>query len=285
MTGQTDLSGKVAWVTGAGSGVGEAAALLLAGAGAKVVLTGRRKELLEYVATRITAQGGIAQVEAGDLMDHATAPAITARIDQHFGRLDILVNNAGLNILERRWAELTPEGADHVISGNLNSAYYNVIACLPMMRRQQDGVIIHTASWAGKYVTPMSGTAYTAAKHAVVAMSESINIEEFRNGIRSSVLCPNEIATPILEKRPVKATDEEKARMLQAEDMARLILYIACQPQHVCINEVVISPRWNRFYERSLVIQKAAIIHVFVTADRSFTDQAFTRAQPRGQSP
>ena len=250
MTGQTDLSGKVAWVTGAGTGVGESAALLLSQAGAKVVLTGRRKDLLDAVAHKITAQGGTALVEAGDLMDHATAPAIVASIEQQFGRLDILVNNAGLNIKERRWAELTMEGTDHVISGNLNAAYYNVLACLPMMRRQQDGVMIHTASWAGKYVTPVSGTAYTAAKHAVVAMSESINIEEFRNGIRSSVLCPNEIATPLLEKRPVKATDEEKARMLQAEDMGRLILYIACQPPHVCINEVVISPRWNRFYER-----------------------------------
>ena len=195
MTGQTDLTGKVAWVTGGGSGIGEAAALLLAQAGAKVVLTGRRKALLEQVAASITQKGGTAMVEAGDLMDHATAR-------------------------------------------------------LPIMRRQQDGVLIHTSSWAGKYVSPVSGTAYTAAKHAVVAMSESINVEEFRNGIRSSVLCPNEIATPILEKRPIKATEAEKARMLQAEDMARLILYIACQPPHVCINEVVISPRWNRFYEK-----------------------------------
>lgn len=252
MTAYSDLSGKVAWVTGAGTGIGESAALLLAQAGAKVVLTGRRKALLDQVAATITQQGGTARVEAGDLMDHATAPAIVSRIDQAFGRLDILVNNAGLNILERRWSDLTPANADHIIAGNLNSAYYNVIACLPIMRRQQDGVIIHTASWAGKYVTPVSGTAYTAAKHAVVAMSESINVEEFRNGIRSSVLCPNEIATPLLEKRPVKATEEEKARMLQADDMGRLILYIACQPPHVCINEVVISPRWNRFYDRLL---------------------------------
>ena len=252
MTAYSDLSGKVAWVTGAGSGVGEATALLLAQAGAKVVLTGRRPAPLEQVAATITQQGGVALVAAGDLMDHASAPAIATRIDQTFGRLDILVNNAGLNILDRRWNEITPEGTDHVLAGNLNAAYYTVIACLPMMRRQQDGVIIHTSSWAGKYVTPVSGTAYTAAKHAVVAMSESINIEEFRNGIRSSVLCPNEIATPILDKRPVKVTEEEKARMLQAEDMARLIHYIACQPPHVCINEVVISPRWNRFYERLL---------------------------------
>ena len=86
----------------------------------------------------------------------------------------------------------------------------------------------------------------------MIAMSETINVEEFRNGIRSPVLCPNEIATPMLEKRPVKVTDEEKARMLQMEDMGNLIVYIASQPPHVCINEVVISPTWNRFYEKMI---------------------------------
>ena len=104
--------------------------------------------------------------------------------------------------------------------------------------------------WSSR--SQISGSTYSTAKAAVIAMSETINVEEFRNGIRSSVLCPNEIATPLLEKRPVKATEEEKARMLQADDMGRLILYIACQPPHVCINEVVISPRWNRFYDRLL---------------------------------
>jgi NADP-dependent 3-hydroxy acid dehydrogenase YdfG len=160
----------------------------------------------------------------------------------------VLVNNAGTNVTARTFAVLTPENLDYVIQANLNGAYYCVLAVLPQMRAQKDGVLIHTSSWAGRYVSPLSGTAYTASKHAVVAMSHSLNMEEFRNGIRSSVICPHEISTPILETRPVKVTEEERARMLQSEDMANLYVYIATQPPHVCINEVTIAPTWNRAY-------------------------------------
>ena len=242
------LEGKTIWITGAGSGIGEATALAMAKEGATVALTGRRKEPLETVAHAITQAGGKALVEPGDVMDKAMAPAVVARIIKATGRLDILVNNAGTNVTARTFAVLTPENLDTVLQANLNGAYYCVLAVLPQMRAQQDGVLIHTASWAGKYVTPLSGTAYTASKHAVVAMSHSLNMEEFKNGIRSSVICPHEISTPILNTRPVKVTDEERARMLQSEDMANLYVYIATQPAHVCINEVTIAPTWNRAY-------------------------------------
>lgn len=242
-----DLKGKVAWVTGAGSGIGEAGALALAKAGAAVVLTGRRKEPLEDVAKRIRSGGGTALVKAGDLMKATTAQKTAAAIKEKFGRLDILVNNAGLNIPKRRWTELDYAGADTVIHGNLSSAYYCVIASLPMMRAQ-GWRLIHTASWAGRFVGALSGTAYTAAKHAVVAMSHTINLEECTNNIRSSVLCPAEVATPILDKRPIPVSKADRAKMLQSEDMGDLILYVATRPAHVCINEVLISPTWNRGY-------------------------------------
>ncbi len=242
------LEGKTIWITGAGSGIGEATAQAMAKEGATVALTGRRKEPLETVAHAIMQAGGKALVEPGDVMDKAMAPAVVARIIKATGRLDILVNNAGTNVTARTFAVLTPENLDTVLQANLNGAYYCVLAVLPQMRAQQDGVLIHTASWAGKYVTPLSGTAYTASKHAVVAMSHSLNMEEFKNGIRSSVICPHEISTPILNTRPVKVTEEERARMLQSEDMANLYVYIATQPAHVCINEVTIAPTWNRAY-------------------------------------
>lgn len=242
------LDGKTIWITGAGSGIGEATAHAMAKEGAAVVLTGRRKEPLDTVAHAITEAGGKALVEPGDVMDKAMAPAVVERILKATGRLDILVNNAGTNVTARSFAVLTPENLDTVLQANLNGAYYCVLAVLPQMRAQQDGVLIHTASWAGKYVTPLSGTAYTASKHAVVAMSHSLNMEEFKNGIRSSVICPHEISTPILNTRAVKVTDEERARMLQSEDMANLYVYIATQPKHVCINEVTIAPTWNRAY-------------------------------------
>ena len=242
------LEGKVAWITGAGSGIGEATAHAMAKEGAIVALTGRRKEPLDEVAHAIEKAGGKALVEPGDVMDKAMAPAVVARIIKATGRLDVLVNNAGTNVTARTFAVLTPENLDNVIQANLNGAYYCVLAVLPQMRAQKDGVLIHTSSWAGRYVSPLSGTAYTASKHAVVAMSHSLNMEEFRNGIRSSVICPHEISTPILETRPVKVTEEERARMLQSEDMANLYVYIATQPPHVCINEVTIAPTWNRAY-------------------------------------
>ncbi|MET7242046.1 SDR family oxidoreductase [Methylobacterium sp. EM32] len=244
----TNLAGKVAWVTGAGSGIGEAAALALAGAGARVVLTGRREEPLRALAARIAEAGGEAVVEPGDVTDAARITAIVEGIASRFGRLDVLVSNAGSNVRERRWDALSPQGAQEVIQANLSSAFYASLAVLPLMRAQGDGVLIHTASWAGRFVSPVSGPAYTAAKHAVVAMSHSINMEECVNGIRSTVLCPAEVATPILDKRPVPVTPEDRARMLQPDDMAALILFVATRPKHVCLNEVVISPTWNRGY-------------------------------------
>ena len=243
-----DLSGKVAWVTGAGSGIGEAAALALAREGAAVALSGRRREPLQAVADRITSAGGKALVAAADLGVQEAASAIAATIAKEFGRLDILVNNAGANVLERSWAKLTPERVKTVLDANLNSAFYCAVAALGIMRPQKDGLLIHTSSWAGRFVGTVSGPAYVAAKHGVVAMSYSINMEEFQHGIRSTVLCPNEVATPILDLRPIPVSAEDRARMIQPEHMADLIVYIAKQPPTICINEVVISPTWNRGY-------------------------------------
>ncbi|HEX4766439.1 MAG TPA: SDR family NAD(P)-dependent oxidoreductase [Lichenihabitans sp.] len=242
------LDGKIAWVTGAGSGVGEAAALALAQAGASVALTGRRTEPLESVARRIEAAGGQALVAAGDVSDRALAAKVVEAIEARFGRLDILINNAGTNVTARRWDQLSTEGIDQVLGANLSAAFYCAVAALKPMRRQRDGVLIHTASWAGKYISPLSGPAYTAAKHAVVAMSQTINIEDYVNGIRSTVMLPAEIATPILDTRPKPPSPAERAKMLQPRDMADLILFIATRPASVCLNEVVISPTANRIY-------------------------------------
>ena len=235
-------------MTGAGTGIGEAAALALAREGAAVALTGRRREPLQAVADKIARAGGKALVAPADLGEQDAATRIVAAIAGEFGRLDILVNNAGANVLERSWAKLTPERVKTVLDANLNSAFYCSVAALAIMRPQKDGLLIHTASWAGRFVGIVPGPAYVAAKHAVVAMSYSINMEEFQHGIRSTVLCPNEVATPILDLRPTPVPAEDRARMIQPEHMADLILYIAKQPASICLNEIVISPTWNRGY-------------------------------------
>ncbi|MBN8921276.1 MAG: SDR family oxidoreductase, partial [Rhizobiales bacterium] len=221
----TDLKGKVAWITGAGSGVGEAAALAFAAEGASVALSGRRRAPLESVAARIAGAGGTALVVEGDLADLTAPESIVRKIAERFGRLDVLVNNAGSNVLERSWGKVRPEGLKLVLDTNLNSAFYCASAALAVMRGQKDGLLIHTASWAGRWAGVLAGPAYVAAKHAVVAMSHTINMEEFVHGIRSSVLCPNEIATPILDQRPVPVPQADRDRMIQPQQMADLMLY------------------------------------------------------------
>jgi NADP-dependent 3-hydroxy acid dehydrogenase YdfG len=246
------LTGKVAWVTGAGSGIGQEAAIALAKEGATVVLTGRRKEPLQETAAAIKQVGGKAEVKAGDLMKASAVTRIAQAIEKKYGRCDILVNNAGLNILDRTWAKLSHAGAEQVLDGNLTSAFYCSSAVLPMMRKRKDGVLIHTSSMAGRNPSPLSGAAYSAAKHGVVAMSHVINMEECVNGIRSCVVLPGEVATPILDKRPIPVTKEERAKMAQSEDVGDLIRYVACLPPHVTINEVWITPTWNRGYIANL---------------------------------
>ncbi|MEZ5739806.1 MAG: SDR family oxidoreductase [Burkholderiaceae bacterium] len=243
-----ELDGQIAWITGAGTGIGEATAIAFAQLGATVVLTGRRKAPLQEVAARVAADGGRAWVQSGDMTRVASVRRIAQAIEKKYGRLDIFVNNAGLNVLQRSWAQLSAEGIDTVIGANLSAAFYGVSAVLPLMRRRGGGVLIHTASWAGRFVSTLSGPAYTASKHAVVAMSYSINMEEFANGIRSTVICPAEVATPILDKRPVPVSKADRARMLQPEDLARTMVHVATAPAHVCLNEIVISPTWNRSY-------------------------------------
>jgi NADP-dependent 3-hydroxy acid dehydrogenase YdfG len=243
-----DLKGKVAWVTGAGSGIGEAAALALAKEGAAIALSGRRREPLQSVADRIAKAGGKAIVAQGDMGEPDTPNKLAKQIAAEHGRLDILVNNAGANITERRWKELTPERIKYMLDANLNSAFYCAAAALAVMRPQKDGLLIHTASMAGRVIGLLSGPSYVAAKHGVVAMSHTINMEEFMNGIRSTVICPGEVATPILDRRPVPVSKEDRDRMVQPEHVADLILYVAKLPASVVLNEILINPTWNRGY-------------------------------------
>jgi NADP-dependent 3-hydroxy acid dehydrogenase YdfG len=251
-TSMPRLAGKIAWITGAGSGIGEAAALALSDEGATVVLTSRRREPLERLAARIQQQGGDAHVQPADLMNAKSVQKIGEYIQQTFGRLDVLVNNAGLNIRDRHWDKLTPEGIDELVNGNLTQALYCVTVALPFMRAQNDGVLIHTSSMAGRFIGGFSGPIYGAAKHGVVAMSHTLNMEECLNGIRSTVFLPGEVATPILDKRPNPVGPEERARMVQPEDCGDLIRYIACLPKHVVMSEVMLAPTHNRTYVANL---------------------------------
>jgi NADP-dependent 3-hydroxy acid dehydrogenase YdfG len=242
------LSGKVAWVTGAGSGMGLSGAQRLANAGAIVIMSGRRAELLEREAASIRQAGGTVEFEALDVSDAVSVQRVAQSILARHDRVDILVNSAGLNNPQRSWSNQTVASWDQVIRVNLDGTFYCTHAVLPSMRARKDGLVINISSWAGKYTLAMAGAAYNGSKHAVVSLTETLNMEECVNGIRACVICPAEVATPILDRRPVPPSPEERARMLQADDLGKTILWVAEQPAHVCINEITISPTWNRMY-------------------------------------
>ena len=248
----SELAGKLAWITGAGTGIGLAGALSLAAAGATVVMSGRRADVLQAEAARIRSSGGRAEVEPLDVSDaeavKRTAEAILAR----HGRIDILLNSAGLNTPKRLWKDQSVDGWRSVVGINLDGSFYTTLAVLPAMRKQHDGLIINVSSWAGVFHAKFTGAAYNGSKHAVTAMTETINMEECTNGIRACALCPAEVATPIMDRRPVPPSAQDRARMLQPDDMGQTIRFIASLPPHVCINQLIISPTWNRMYAENL---------------------------------
>ncbi|WP_158964726.1 SDR family oxidoreductase [Chachezhania sediminis] len=236
------LSGKRAWITGAGTGIGAAAAVALAESGADVILTGRRAGPLEEVAADVARAGGTATVLPMDMADRTAVAEGAPR------NVDILFANAGLNVPKRSLATLDLADWDKVVAVNLSGVFYAVQAVLPDMRAAGAGTLILTGSWAGRYGTRMSGAAYNATKRGVISLGEAVNEEEGGHGIRATVLMPGEVATPILENRPVQPSDDDKAQMLQSEDLAATVRFIAEMPPRVCINEILISPTWNRFY-------------------------------------
>jgi NADP-dependent 3-hydroxy acid dehydrogenase YdfG len=239
---------KIAWVTGAGTGIGLAGAKALAESGVVVVMSGRRADVLEKEATAIQKRGGKVEVEPLDVSDAAGVARVAEVIAARHGKVDVLVNSAGLNVTKRFFGEQTVEGWDQVIRINLDGTFYCIRAVLPLMRAQKDGVIINISSWAGIYTSMVTGPAYNASKHAVVSLTENLNMEECVNGIRACAICPAEVATPIMDRRPVPPTPEERARMLQSEDLGNAIRWVAEQPPHVCVNEIIISPTWNRLF-------------------------------------
>ena len=239
------LQGKTAWITGGGTGIGAAAATALAAAGAEVVVSGRRQAPLDAVVAEIEAAGGKARALALDTSD---AAAVRAAVEE-IGTVDILVASAGLNVPTRAMDRISDDNWDHVVNVNLNGVFYAARAVLPGMRAQGDGLLILISSWAGRYATRLTGAAYNATKRGVIALSESINDEEGAHGIRSTVIMPGEVATPILQSRPSPPSQAEQDRMLQAEDLGATIRFVAEMPPRACINEVLIAPTWNRFYQ------------------------------------
>ncbi|MGD9843758.1 MAG: SDR family oxidoreductase [Variibacter sp.] len=236
------FDGKVVWVTGGGTGIGRAGALMFAREGATVALIGRRREPLEEVAKEAKAAGAKIAIEAVDVAERDKVDAAAKRLISQFGRVDILVNNAGLNVVNRRLEELQPADFDHVLAVNLTGAYNMVNAVFPIMKKQQDGLIINIASTAGRRVSGVAGTAYSASKFGMVGLSLSLTHEAWKFGVRACCICPDDVNTPIMARRKVKYSQEVLDQFIQPEDLAEAMRFVALMPKRTSIPEMTVYP-------------------------------------------
>lgn len=246
MTAIGTLEGRVAWITGGGSGIGEATARALAEAGAHVIVSGRRAAELDRVAADIRAAGGRAAALPLDVVDADAVADAGKTIAAAHGAVDILVASAGINVPNRAFADIDIPSWDRIVAVNLSGVMYAVSAVLPGMRAAGGGLVVIVSSWVGRHAVKLGGPAYNATKHGLVALGHSLNMEECASGIRACVVMPGEVATDILAKRPAPPPPEELARLLDPADVARMIRAACEMPPRACVNEILISPTWNR---------------------------------------
>jgi NAD(P)-dependent dehydrogenase (short-subunit alcohol dehydrogenase family) len=233
---------QIAVVTGAGSGVGRAVAVALLERGWNVALVGRRAEALRETAELAGSAGERALVAAYDVGELAAVQQLAQAVVERFGQADALVNAAGTNTKARSLAQLSIDDYHRMIATNLNGAYYCVQAFLPAMRERRAGTIVNIGSISGLRASPLAGVAYSMSKFGLVGLTQSINAEERRNGIRACVVSPGEIDTPLLELRPSMPPPEARARMLQPEDVARCVLLAIELPPRAVIEELTVQP-------------------------------------------
>ena len=248
-----NLENKIAWITGAGSGIGQNAAIKLSELGMKVILSGRNTKNLKDTSLKCRHNNIIKTL---DVSDKQSVKEIVNEIKKEVKFIDVLVNCAGINIESRDWDNVNEDEWDNVIQTNLNGLFYCCKSVIPIMKQKMDGLIINVSSWSGNHVSLLSGVSYTSSKHALNAMNETINMKYCNYGIRACALCPGEVATAILDKRPKKLTIEQKNKMLQPDDLGETISFLCQMPKHVCINELTISPTWHRRYIADLGIEK-----------------------------
>ena len=238
----SELAGKTIIVTGASSGFGEAIAIACAGAGANVSLVARRKEALESVAAAARAKGGRALVCPADVSDDQQIQAALDQTRAAFGPVDVLVNNAGTNITERSISDTSAQQWRDLLEINLTSAFVFSKAVLPEMKARGDGLIINIASRAGMFPSLLAGVGYSATKIGMEALNAVTNEEGNPHGVRACLFNPGAGNTPIIDRRPVKFSQEAKARMIQSEDIAATVVFIASLPPRVNIDLISMMP-------------------------------------------
>jgi NAD(P)-dependent dehydrogenase (short-subunit alcohol dehydrogenase family) len=235
---------NTAVVTGAGSGVGRAIALKFASEGWNVALVGRRAETLaETIRLADHESRGRLVPFPCDVADSAAVDAMGRTVLERFSTVDVLVNAAGINVPRRSFEALSLDDWHAVLATNLHGAYYCVRAFLPGMRDRQSGTIVNINSDVGKIARDLAGPAYVSSKFGLSGLTQQINAEERRNGVRACSICPRDINTPLLDKRPQPPSAEARARMIQPEDMAALVWHVTTLPPRTIIEEISLSSR------------------------------------------
>lgn len=245
-----------AWITGGATGIGFACARRLGQSGLKVAISGRREVELTRALDELAAEGIDVKVFPLDVSDAEAVARVARTIATELGPISALVCSAGTNVTARSWKQLAAADFARVAAINLNGVAYCVSAVLPGMRALRAGSIVVVSSWAGWTYLPVAGAVYGATKRALGPVVESINDQEGEQGIRATLLCPAEVATPILGTRPRPPAQADIARMLRPADIAEAAAYAIEAPPHVCLNEIVITPTYNRFYVGAQDLQR-----------------------------
>ncbi len=240
------IQDKVVAITGAGSGIGEATARLLAGQGAKVVLGGRRADRLEAVAGKIRAEGGQAEWAVTDVRRRADVRALVNHTIEKYGRLDVLVSNAGVATVAPL-EKLTDEQIDDMVDVNLKGVLYGISAALPVFRAQGSGHFVQTVSTSGLRIVA-GQTVYAGVKNAVRTISEGLR-QEMGDAVRVTAVSPGMIRTEFVGDRPGEenpaglATWEQVQQVaIDPDAIARAIAFAIEQPADVDVNEIVVRP-------------------------------------------
>lgn len=242
------MNGKVIAITGASSGIGEAAARLLAQSGEKLVLGARRREKLDAIVREIEATGGEAIAVDLDVTSRASMAAFVEATIGRFGRIDVLVNNAGVMLLAPL-SDLRIEEWEQMVDVNLKGVLYGIGAAWPRMMAQEHGHIVTVGSVASRQVIATNGV-YAATKFAVRALADSLRLEGGA-AIRSTLISPGAVATELFDniKHPM-IQERAKARStsaLPAASIARAIAFAIAQPDDVDVSEIIVRPMNGKY--------------------------------------
>ncbi len=239
-----NISGKIAAITGASSGIGEATALLLAERGMKLVLGARRSDRLAALVRRIEEAGGEAVYATADVTRRSDLVGLVALACDRFGRLDVLINNAGISRLSR-FDDLNVEDWDEMIDVNLKGVLYGIAAALPVFRRQGAGHVINIVSTSGLRIVPLQGV-YAATKNAVRTLSEALR-QEAGDSLRVTGISPGFVRTDLARTiTDAKIRSAVMARMdkiaISPDAIARAVAFAIEQPPDVDVGDIVVRP-------------------------------------------